>query len=134
MKRIGSFLAVACCVAAMSVAASAATCNSNNSGAWNTAGNWSCGHVPNAADDVVIATTHAMTYNPGTGTILSLTINGTGSLRFNDNSSDTLTVTGSVTNNGTIFGGDGPGNRTHTLAIGGNFTNNGTLTAAIGDD
>src|ERR1044072_9342025 len=99
MKRIGSFLAAAFCLAAMTTVASAATCNSNNSGAWNTAGNRSCGHVPNAADDVVIATTHAMTYNGGTATILSLTINGTGSLRFNDTRKDTLTVTGNVINN-----------------------------------
>src|ERR1044072_9461801 len=134
MKRIGSFLAAAFCLAAMTTVASAATSNSNNSGAWNTAGNWSCGHVPNAADDVVIATTQAMTYNGGTATILSLTINGAGSLRFNDNSNDTLTVTGNVINNGSIFGGAGPGNRNHTLVVRGNFTNNGTFTPAIGTD
>ena len=112
----------------------AATCTSNASGDWGTTGTWSCGHVPISTDDVVIAAGHTVSYDGGTSTILSLTTNSTGVFSFNDNASDSLTVSGTVTNGGTIQTVSAGGTRVHTLNVGGNFTNNGTFTTLAGDD
>lgn len=112
----------------------AAACNSTGGGNWNLAGRWSCGHVPTSADDVSILTGHTITYDLASSTILSLTTAGTGALNFNSNSNDSLTVTGSVTNGGTIASVSAAGTRVHTLNVGGDFANNGTFTSLGGDD
>jgi hypothetical protein len=115
-------------------AANAVTKTSASSGNWNGANNWSPNGVPGSGDDVIIAAGHTIDYNNNTSTVLSITINSTGTLRINDNAVDFLTVTGSLTNNGSILAG-GPGNRVHTLSVGGSFINNNifTATSANGD-
>lgn len=116
-------------------AAPDATCTSLSSGTWNTVGRWSCGHVPVAADDVIIAAGHTVTLNTSPVTILSLTVNGTLNMNATILTSRTMTVSGAVTINsaGTITLSDVTGANTHTLNIGGNFVNNGSYTAINGD-
>jgi hypothetical protein len=114
------------------IPAHAAACNSTGNGSWNTVGTWSCGHVPISTDDVTILTGNTISYN-GSSTIISLTTSGTGTLNFDQNSSDSLTISGNVTNAGTIAAVNASGTRTHTMNIGGNFTNNGTLTTTSAD-
>lgn len=80
--------------------AMAAICTTNaGAGTWGTAATWSCGHVPVAADSVVIS--RAITLSAST-TIAGLTVNP--GITFNDGNR-TLTITGGLTNNGTITGG-----------------------------
>ncbi len=83
--------------------AAAAICTSLSAGAWNTAGRWSCGHVPAAADSVVLA--HAITLNTSS-TITDLTLNAGGSL-VDDGSNRVLTITGNATLNGPVNNGGG---------------------------
>jgi hypothetical protein len=134
LKRTVFTLALLACVGTICGRASGATCNSTGSTAWGTVATWSCGHVPLSTDDVSILTGHAVTFNVASSTILSLTTSGTGSLSFTNNTNDSLTVTDSVTNGGSILGGDASGIRIHTLTVGGNLTNNGTFNGIVGDD
>ncbi len=116
-------------------AAPDAICTSTGTGTWNIAARWSCGHVPVAADDVIIAAGHTVTLNTSPVTILSLTVNGTLNMNATAFTSRTMTVSGAVTINsaGTITLSDVNGANTHTLNIGGNFVNNGSYTAINGD-
>lgn len=116
-------------------AAPDAICTSLSTGTWNTVARWSCGHVPVAADDVIIAAGHTVTLNTSPVTILSLTVNGTLNMNATAFTSRTMTVSGAVTINsaGTITLSDVTGANTHTLNIGGNFVNNGSYTAINGD-
>ncbi|MDD5731667.1 MAG: hypothetical protein PHU42_02135 [Patescibacteria group bacterium] len=81
--------------------ASDAACQSNTTPMnWNTAGNWTCGHVPTSSDDVTIANGHVVTLDVSGTTIKSLTITGTSintSLTFSGTNS--LSITGNVTIN-----------------------------------
>jgi len=98
--------------------------NGSGGGAWNSGATWSGGVVPSAADDVTILGTDAVTLDVST-TVNSLTINTGGALHFGSTSGTfTLTVSGNVTNSGTIDTDDG-GIAFHTLYIGGNFNNTG---------
>lgn len=111
---------------------------------WSNAGNWSCGHVPTATDDVVINTLNtAVIMDIATISITSLTISYAGSgqepvlsgncdilisgaLNFNAgfiDGSGALTVGGLVT----ITGYVSLGPRTLTLNGGAEFTGNSTL-------
>lgn len=99
--------------------AEAAICTSLSAGNWNTAGRWSCGHVPNTADSVVIAHNITMNTNPD---IVDFTINAGATL--DDNGND-LTVTGSVLINGTY---DGSGNNGNLIMQGNGQTLSGTGT------
>lgn len=98
--------------------AMAAICTTNaGAGLWGTAGTWNCGHVPVAADSVVISrnitavatTVTGLTVNPG----ITLTDGGF-----------TVTITGNLTNNGIITGG---GNMNVTGAAS-TLSGNGTYT------
>lgn len=99
--------------------AEAAVCTSLSAGNWNTAGRWSCGHVPNNTDSVVIAHNITMNVNPD---IVNLTINLGATL--DDNGND-LTVTGSVLINGTY---DGSGSNGNLIMQGNGQTLSGTGT------
>jgi filamentous hemagglutinin len=111
------------------------------SGNWNTAGSWSCGHVPIAGDTAIINTANTVTVAaapPGIPDSLTVT---TGTLNFSGagttltvgslsqgggtiNASQILTVTGNLSKTaGTLA-------VTGALNVGGNFTNAGTLTTA----
>ncbi|MBI2757319.1 MAG: hypothetical protein HYX49_01420, partial [Chloroflexi bacterium] len=111
----------------------AAACNAIATGSWTAIGTWSCGHVPTSADDVTINAARTVSFDAaGTSTVLSLTVNGT--LNFNNASGNSITVSGNVTNAGTIAVVNQTGNNTHVLSIGGNFANNGAFTAFSSND
>ncbi len=117
-------------------AAPEATCTSQSTGSWNTVGRWSCGHVPVAADAVVIASGHTVTLDITPVTILSLSVSGTFNMNATAGTSRTMNVTGEVTvnNGGTFTLSNATNINTHTLNAGGNFTNNGTFTVTAGGD
>jgi len=78
----------------------AATCTASN-GNWNTAGIWSCGHVPLATDDVVIPNTNRLNVTVNTAAV-ALTVSFTGGNRanaINISSPNSLTVTNAITIN-----------------------------------
>ncbi len=82
----------------LSVNAQAAVCTTNaGTTAWATVATWSCGHVPVAADTVVISRNIVMAAT----TVAGLTVNSGATL--SDTAGNTLTITGNLTNNGTIF-------------------------------
>lgn len=96
----------------------AATCTSLSNGNWASAGRWSCGHIPVAADTVVIAHNITLDANP---TVAGLTINAGGII---DDIGNILTVSGNIVVNGQ-FGVAGGGG---SLASTGNGTISGTGT------
>lgn len=105
MKRVNVYLGALLLALAWSGEAMAVTCTSLSAGNWNTAARWSCGHVPVAADTVVVAHNITLDANP---TVAGLTINAGQTLNDNGNGFD-ITVTGNVVNNGTygvVGGGD----------------------------
>src|SRR5881394_4262315 len=106
-------------------AASAATCTSVGTGNWSTVGTWNCGHVPIAADDVVIGA-GMTTLNTDSAVLNNLTVNGTLTIG-NNPQPRTLTVAGNIVvgGPGTITLGDK--SVTHTLIAGGNITNAGVI-------
>jgi hypothetical protein len=95
-------------------------------GRWNATGTWIGNVVPTSGNDVVIAGT--VVFNNGDGSCRNLTINA-GAVLYNNNYYASpemiLTVSGSVTNNGTIRNNFGSG---LALIVLGNITNNGTWT------
>ncbi|HRQ40301.1 MAG TPA: G8 domain-containing protein [Chloroflexota bacterium] len=117
-----------------------ATCTSGGTGSWTSITWTGCASGPQSGDDVIIASGHTVTLNTSPVTINSLTINNAGTLNMNtqNNTSRTMTVSGSVTINtgGTITLTDPPGANpnTHTLNVGGDFVNNGTFTSTNGND
>src|SRR5207249_2513400 len=102
------------------------TCTSLASGFWSSAGTWSCGHVPTAADDAVIATGTGVTIDTA-AVALNLTVNSGGILQYDSAAARSLTLGGNATVNlgGTFQAGAAVA--THTLSIGANLTNNGTI-------
>ncbi|MDO8789355.1 MAG: LamG domain-containing protein [Sulfuritalea sp.] len=77
--------------------AAAAVCTSLSAGDWNVIGRWSCGHIPVAADTVVIA--HNAVRMRNNYTVAGVTINAGAVL--NDDGND-LTVNGNVVINGQL--------------------------------
>ncbi len=67
---------------------------------WNVAGNWYCGVLPDASTDVVIpdVTNEPVLSSGAPGAVKNLTIEGGSSLTVSGN---TLSITGTVTNDGT---------------------------------
>ena len=88
-------------LAALPLAAEAAVCTSVSTGTWNTAARWSCGHVPVAADTVVIAHNITLNTNP---TLAGLTINA-GVTLADDGNGRVATITGDLVVNGTLSNG-----------------------------
>jgi hypothetical protein len=160
-KWLAAIMVVLLALAALpALPALAAGCTATSSGNWSTAGIWSCGHVPTAADDVMIGNGLTVAMDVASATVNSLTIlDGNANIALNISGTNVLTVTGDVTventnNNtnkilnvaaGTLnIGGNlnfnqGTQNRvtrvtigTGTLTLGGNMTLNasGTGTAA----
>jgi MSHA biogenesis protein MshQ len=91
---------------ALSAAAEAATCTSRASGNWNSTATWTCTGTPvvtrpGATDTAVIASPNTVTLNNSIS-VGSLTVNAGGTLA---DGGRTLTITGNLTNNGTISGG-----------------------------
>ncbi|MDP1665305.1 MAG: hypothetical protein Q8L79_09270 [Methylobacter sp.] len=120
-------------------------CTSQATGNWNASSTWTqCRNgIPLASDTVTIASTHNVTLNVNTPTLTTLTINSGGTLT--NTGSNTITLSGAMSNAGTYFGGSGAvtfgssftntgsysaGSATTTLT--GNFSNSGTFTASTG--
>lgn len=96
-------------------------------GNWNTAANW-CGGVPTNTTNVVIPTGVTVTVDAA-ASAQSVTINGT-----LEGSSNTLTISGNLTNNGTFTAGTGTVAFNATATVGGtsNTTfNNVTISAGV---
>jgi hypothetical protein len=98
------------CVALLliSIYAKAGSCSANGTGNWETPGNWSCGHVPGAGDDVTIGTGITVTVNANNlANIGNLDIFGT--LQFTNGSKINLAATSVVNiySGGSITGGNG---------------------------
>lgn len=79
----------------------AATCTSRANGRWGSSGTWSCGKVPASTDTIVLAAPFTVTLD-ARYTTSSLTVNAGAILA---DAGNTLTLTGALTNNGTISGG-----------------------------
>ena len=95
---------------------------------WNTPGNWSLGHTPLPAEDVVINTSMAMNMPAGLFTVNSLTVNTGKTLTIgNSVTAQTIGVTTFVTTSGTGAIIVGAFAATHSLTIGGTLTNAGTF-------
>jgi len=102
------------------------TCTSTASGNWSSPGIWSCGFVPTASDDAVIASGHAVTIDTA-AVALNLTVNGGGVLQYDPAFVRSLTLGGNATVSGIFQANPAGVINTHTLSIGGNLTNNGTI-------
>jgi hypothetical protein len=92
----------------MSLYAKAGSCSANGNGDWETPGNWSCGHVPGAGDDAMIAAGIIVTVQTNNlPNIGNLSIFGT--LQFTNGSKLNLAATSSVDvyAGGSIIGGNG---------------------------
>src|SRR5262249_37456491 len=106
------------------------TCTSTASGNWSNSGIWSCGHVPTAADDAVIANGTTVTIDT-VAVALNLTVGQglSGTLQYDTVAARSLTLGGDATiNAGGVFQAT-PADAitTHTLTIGGNLTNSGII-------
>ncbi len=107
------------------------------SGNWNATTTWSssCGgaagaSIPVAGADVTICNGFTVTLDTNSASLNSLTVQAGGTLRFgNNNTARTLTVTGSITNAGTL-NVNAASNTTHSLVAGGDITNTGTFNLA----
>jgi len=98
------------CVALVmiSISAKAGSCNVNGTGNWETPGNWTCGHVPGAGDNVTIGAGFTVTVLTNNGAnIGNLDVFGT--LQFTNGSKINLTSTSvvNVYTGGDITGGNG---------------------------
>ncbi|HEY9005056.1 MAG TPA: hypothetical protein VIM75_02930 [Ohtaekwangia sp.] len=93
---------------------------------WNTPGNWSLGHVPLPAEDVVVNTNITMNMPAGAFTVNSITVNAGKILTIgNSTTAQTINVTTFVNVAGTL--NVGAFTATHALTIGGTLTNTGTI-------
>jgi hypothetical protein len=92
----------------ISIYAKAGSCSANGTGNWETPGDWTCGHVPGAGDDVTIGVGFTVTVNANNpANIGNLDIFGT--LKFTNGSKINLGAS-SVVNiylGGGITGGNG---------------------------
>jgi hypothetical protein len=98
------------CVALLliSIYAKAGSCSANGTGNWETPGNWNCGHIPGAGDDVTIGAGITITVNANNlANIGNLDIFGT--LNFTNGSKINLGATSLVNIylGGSITGGNG---------------------------
>jgi len=104
------------------------TCTSLGSGNWSSAGTWSCGFVPTAADDVFIASGHTVTIDTA-AVANNVTVNAGGILQYDAATARSLVVGTNlvVTGGGTFQANPAGVINTHSLSIGGQFTNGGTM-------
>lgn len=91
-------------------------------GTWSNAATWVGGVVPTQGDHAVVRGTVSVN---GSTTVAALTVETGATLQIQTGGDRTLTVTGSVTNNGTIRDRH-DGNWWLSLVVGGDLTNNGT--------
>jgi len=103
----------------------AITNTANSSGPWETASNWSQGHVPLSTEDVVISSNYNLTINSAA---VCLSLNITPNAQLTISASYSLTVSGNLQNNGTFTAG---ANTTLTFNGANNSTVGGTGTFTI---
>lgn len=110
----------------------AVTCTSLSSGNWNTASRWSCGHVPLAADAVVIGNGHAISVDTAAvGASLDISTGNTNS-SVSINAGQSLTISGAVNISAAAL----DNNRSKALDVGAGTLNVGgnvTLTGGSGN-
>lgn len=97
MKRANFWMGALLLAVAWSGEATAAVCTSLSAGDWNVVARWDCGHIPVAADTVVIA--HNAIRMRGNYTVAGITINAGAVLNDDGNN---LTVNGNVVINGQL--------------------------------
>jgi hypothetical protein len=110
----------------------AATCNWTGAvnRDWNTAGNWSCGRVPNGSDDVIIpdVANDLLITTSIDQAVNTLTVNAGGVIEATGSGRLNLNVQGMlVLNNGTIKTTGTIESASITIYSGGQFINNGTI-------
>lgn len=119
--------------------ASDATCSSQvSSGNWNTIGTWDCGHVPIAADNVVITAGQTITMDVASAALGTLTVNGT--LDTSAASSFALSFTtlsigsaGTLTANGSAISVTGTSGPLLSITSGGTFTGGTSVVTVTGN-
>lgn len=90
------------------VFAAAKTCTSVRSGDWASKSTWDCNQIPTSSDIVIIVSPHTVTLGTNKNSSFvaaSLTVNSGATL--NDTQGNDLTVSGNITNNGTISSNKG---------------------------
>ena len=107
---------------------SPATCTTTRSGNWNSSSTWSCGAVPTIGDNVIIANGHTVTIDTD-ASCNSLTVGqGTSGVLTFDNNQRTITIVNDVTiASGGVFYQGSSNQLGHTVTVSGSLTNNGTL-------
>ncbi len=123
--QIGKKIALALVLLVTATVVNAATRTAIVSGPWNSTTTWSGGAVPLASDDVVIPASFTVSITAANAVAKSVTVSGI--LRFNSTTARSLTVSGGMTVNsgGSIDIQNVTG--THTMSISGNITNNGSI-------
>ncbi|MDH7460298.1 T9SS type A sorting domain-containing protein [Chitinophagaceae bacterium 26-R-25] len=91
----------------ISIYAKASSCKATKSGNWETAGTWSCGHVPDAGDDVTIDALFTVTVT-GNNTVTIGNLDIFGTLDFTNGSKVSLGAASAVNvhTGGSITGGN----------------------------
>lgn len=103
MKSAWIGILVALATVFFSLGAQAASCTSKATGSWSSAATWTCTGtpvvtIPGAADTVIIASPNVVTL-AGSVPVTNVTVNTGGTLA---DAGFTLSITGNLTNNGTI--------------------------------
>lgn len=118
--------AVLCALLFQVTAVGAATCTSKASGSWASAATWTCAGtpvvtMPTATDTAIIASPNTVSL-VGSVPVTNLTVNMGGTLA---DAGFTLTISGNLTNNGTISGGGNMGvtGAASTISGTGSFAN-----------
>ena len=102
-------------------------------GSWTTASDWSPATVPGSSDDAVIDASGSYTVTLGVPiTVNSIAISDSSATLSVNDSGQTETVQGSLTNSGSLnidTGGNSSGTK---LSVGGDLSNSGTVSVGTG--
>ncbi len=111
-----------------------ATVTSITSGRWDRTNTWDCNCIPSAGDNVVIQNNHNVRLRSNSNmecNNLTIGQGSSGSARYVTNSTQTLTINGTLTvNNGASFFPATNSNAIHIVNFRGNIINNGSIDLA----